>query len=131
MELRKLVLHYTDGTVGAALSPAFPDGTDVLQVETLEGRRLEVALSDLKAAFFVKTFTGDSNYDRDAAQADLRARTRGRFVRVSFRDGEVLVGEVNAGADLARGFFLQVLDPNDNNVMVYVNPGFLRKPPEE
>lgn len=131
MEQKKIVLHYHDGTVGAGFAVPFADGTALIQVETLEGRSLEVSLSDLKAAFFVKTFSGNPDYERDAEMDGLRERARGRFVRVTFRDGEILVGEVSREADLDRGFFLTVLDPNDNNVMVYVNPGFLQHPPEE
>ncbi len=131
MELRKLVLHYLDGTMGAAMVGPFPDGTATLQAETLEGRKLQVPVSELKAAFFVKTFTGNPDYERDADGEALRQQTRGRFVRVSFKDGEILVGEVSRSADLSKGFFLKVLDPNDNNVMVYVNPGALHRPPEE
>jgi len=131
MEQKKLVLHYADGTVGAGFSVPFADGTDLLKVETLESRVLEVPLAELKAAFFVKTFSGNPEYERDPDMQGLREKTRGRFVRVTFRDGEILVGEVSRDADLSRGFYLTVLDPNDNNVMVYVNPGFLQHPPEE
>lgn len=131
MDQQKIVLHYLDGTVGAGFSQGFPDGVEVLQIETLEGVVVEVQLSALKAAFFVKTFSGNRDYERPDAQDELRERTQGRFVRVAFRDGEVLVGEVSRDADLSRGFFLKVLDPNDNNVMVFVNPGALLSPPED
>lgn len=131
MEQRKIVLHYADGTVGAGFSEGFPDGVGTFRIETLEGRVLEVDLATLKAAFFVKTFSGNRDYERPEDTDELRERTQGRFVRVSFKDGEILVGEVSREADLARGFFLKVLDPNDNNVMVYVNPGYLSVPPED
>ncbi len=131
MEKKKLVLHYLDGTVGAALSDVFLDGTSSLLMETLEGRELCVELGELKAVFFVKTFTGDPAYERSKEHEHAPGRKGGRFVRVTFMDGEVLVGEVSGGADLSKGFYLEVLDPNDNNVLVYVNPGALRRPPEE
>lgn len=131
MEKKKLVLHYLDGTVGAALSDIFPDGTESLRVETLEGRTIGVDLRELKAAFFVKTFSGNADYERPTERTHLQPRKQGPFVRVTFLDGEVLVGEVSREADLARGFYLEVLDPNDNNILVYVNPGALRRPPEE
>ena len=131
MEQSKLVLHYADGTMGAGLAEPFPDGTEQLRVVTLEGRPLEVALKDLKAAFFVKTFSGNPGYERGEHFERLRAHTTGRFVRIAFADGEILVGEVSREADLSHGFFLKVLDPNDNNVMVYINPASLLRPPEE
>jgi hypothetical protein len=131
MEKKKLVLHYLDGTIGAALSGVFPDGTESLRVETLEGRTIDVDLRELKAAFFVKTFSGNADYERPTERNHLQSRKQGPFVRVTFLDGEVLVGEVSRDADLTKGFYLEVLDPNDNNILVYVNPGALRRPPEE
>ncbi len=131
MEKKKLVLHYLEGTVGAALSDLFPDGTESLNVETLEGRELRIELRELKAAFFVRTFTGNPDYERSVEAARRVPSGKSRFVRVTFSDGEVLVGEVNRDSDLKKGFYLEVLDPNDNNILVYVNPRALRRPPEE
>lgn len=130
MELRKVVLRYGDGRVAPAFSPLFEEGSDSLPTVGLEGAPVFVSLSELKALFFVRTFSGNPSYDapREAGEAHAGGA---RLVLLRFRDGERMLGEVGALADLSRGFYFTILDPEDNNLLVYVNPQSLAEPPEE
>ncbi|MEJ2367260.1 MAG: hypothetical protein P8Z49_02640 [Acidobacteriota bacterium] len=130
MSDHKLVLHYKDGTLHAVRSQLFEDGTATIPAVTQDGEKLAVPVERLKAAFFVKSYLGNPDYQRVKDEEALRAETSGRFVRIRFKDGETLLGEVSSKADLGRPFFLKLLDPNDNNLMVYVNPKYLDGPPE-
>jgi hypothetical protein len=130
MEYRKLILRYLDGKVVPALVGFFENGTDPISAINTDGSPLCVHVSDLKAAFFVKDYLGNPSYQALLDEEKMRNKTDGGFVRLYFKDGEVLRGQVADDANLAKGFFLKVLDPNDNNILVYVNPQSLKKPPE-
>lgn len=128
--LRKVILRYGNGRVAPAFSPLFEEGSDSLPTVDLAGEALLVSLSELKALFFVRTFTGNPSYDapRDAGGSPAGGA---RLVLLHFRDGERMLGEVGVLADLSRGFYFTVLDPENNNLLVYVNPQSLAEPPEE
>ncbi len=130
MELRKVIIRYGDGRVVRAFSPLFEEGSDLLPAVGLSGEPHFVSLSELKALFFVRTFTGNPTYDAPKVPSASGA-PGARIVSMLFRDGERMTGEVGASADLSRGFYLTVPDPEDNNLLVYVNPGSLVAPPGE
>lgn len=130
MEYRKLILRYLDGNVVPALVGFFENGTDPISAIKTDGSPLCVAVSELKAAFFVKDYLGNPSYQALLDEENLRKKTDGRFVRLHFSDGEVLAGQVAEDTNFSKGFFLKVLDPDDNNILVYVNPRSLRKTPD-
>lgn len=130
MELRKVVLRYLDGRAVPAYAPLFEEGTDPVPSTDLGGSPLLVPLADLKAVFFVRTFSGNPSYDPPKTSGAL-SPVGGRPLVLSFQDGERLLGEARDVARTDRGFFLTVLDPEDNNLLIYVNPGALSRPPEE
>jgi hypothetical protein len=81
----------------------------------------EIALSDLKAIFYVNSFDGDPVHNH------LNFHTRapvvhGIWIRIKFVDGEVMEGIVyNSIRYLVDpGFFLVPTDPDSNNKLVYV-----------
>lgn len=130
MEYRKLILRYLDGKIVPALVGFFDNGTDPIPALKLDGTPVSVKVSELKAAFFVKDYFGNPSYQALLDEEELRRRTSGLFVRLKFYDGEVMMGEVAPDTDFSKGFFLKVLDPDDNNILVYVNPKSLSEPPE-
>jgi len=131
MEYRKLILRYLDGSVVPALVGFFENGTDPISAIRTDGSPLCVQVSDLKAAFFVKDYLGNPSYEALLDEEKIRNKTDGGFVRLHFSDGEVLIGQVADDTNFSKGFFLKVLDPNDNNILVYVNPKSLKHPPEK
>lgn len=130
MEYRKLILRYLDGNVIPALVGFFENGTDPISAIKTDGSPLCVQVSELKAAFFVKDYLGNPSYDALLDEEKLKRKTDGCFVKLHFSDGEVLAGQVAEDTNFSKGFFLKVLDPNDNNILVYVNPRSLKKAPE-
>ena len=130
MELRKVILRYTDGRTLPAYAPIFEEGQDPVPIVDLEGLPLWVPLADLKALFFVRTFSGNADYDAPKALAALPCPRGVQVVRLEFLDGEHIFGDLaQAAADSTHGFFVTVLDPDDNNLLIYVNPAALALPP--
>ena len=91
-----------------------------LTAEDKPGETLFVALSQLKAVFFVRDFSGDpSRTDR----TEFANSQPGRKVEVAFEDGEVLRGTTLAYRADGSGFFVHPADANSNNMRVFVSPG--------
>jgi hypothetical protein len=83
---------------------------------------VEVLVKELKAIFFVKDFTGKAEYDENKSFPEGQ-RPTGRRVEVTFFDSEVLVGST-LGYDPSRpGFFVTPIDPQSNNMRVFVISG--------
>ena len=129
MEIRKVILRYLDGRVVPAFAPLFEEGSDPVPATDLLGLPMMVALTELKAVFFVRTFTGNPAYDPPRSVREV-GDPCDNPVRLSFADGETMLGEVRDLARTDHGFYLTVLDPGDNNLLVYVNPASLAAPPE-
>jgi len=77
-----------------------------------------IIMRDLKAVFFVRDFTGDSNYREKKAYPDGE-RPRGHQVEITFADGEIMVGSTLGYGPNREGFFIVPADPMSNNVKVY------------
>ena len=89
-----------------------------LTSEDKPGETMSLALSQLKAVFFVREFEGDrSRVDR----YEFDNPRHGRRVEVTFEDGEVLRGTTLAYRD-GSGFFVQPADSGSNNMRVFVSP---------
>lgn len=124
-ERSKLVVHYADGRVIKGCSYDFyPHKFHFHLLPPVAGfsftdEATEVRIKDLKAVFFVRDFVGDPSYNERKCFAEGE-RPPGRKVKVTFRDGEVLVGST-VGYDRRRlGFFLIPADPKSNNLRVFV-----------
>jgi hypothetical protein len=86
----------------------------------------EILTKDIKAVFYVNTFEGDSEH----RQLNFHSRApvaQGIWMRLQFRDGEVMEGIVyNSLRYLVDpGFFLLPTDPDSNNRLVYVMKSWL------
>lgn len=94
-----------------------------LTPEDKAGETMFLALTQLKAVFFVREFEGDrSRVDRH----DFDNAPYGRKVEVTFEDGEVLLGTTVAYRE-GSGFFVQPADSGSNNMRVFVSPGAARQ----
>jgi len=117
---QRIVARFRGGQVIRGYTNDFhPSKTHLhLTSEDKPGETLFLALSQLKAVFFVREFEGDpSRVDRhefDNAQY-------GRRVEVTFEDGEVLRG-TTVGYRQGSGFFVQPADSGSNNMRVFVSP---------
>ena len=79
-----------------------------------------LALSQLKAVFFVREFAGDPKHVEEQEFAHTQP---GRKIEVTFEDGEVLRGTTLAYRADGSGFFVHPADAASNNMRVFVSPG--------
>jgi hypothetical protein len=124
----KVIIQYGDRAVRGYVDkeewpPAKELGHELFSVpmrseETEPGR--EISLVGAKCVFFVKTFTGkpheDLRFHDDVPPLDCL------WVRVVFRDGEVIEGLVRNSCSFVShpGFFMIPTDPEGNNWLIYV-----------
>lgn len=116
-----VVAHFQDGRVlkgttrdFAAAKPTlhlFPGGVESTKPVT-------ILVADLKALFFVRSYTGDAAR-QDAYDFEL-ARGQGRRVTVTFKDGETISGFTMGLTRGRPGFFLIPADPDGNNARLFV-----------
>jgi hypothetical protein len=83
------------------------------------GQTMLIALSRLKALFFVREFAGDPTR---VERTEFAGAHQGRRVEVAFEDGEVLRGTTLAYRNDGHGFFAQPADTGSNNMRVFVTP---------
>jgi hypothetical protein len=78
-------------------------------------------VSDAKAVFFVKTFEGYASHN-ELKFYNRSATMHGIWVRIEFKDGEVMEGMVHNSIHylVDPGFFLHPSDPGSNNKLVYI-----------
>ncbi len=131
MEPVKLVLRFTDGRVVKGVSRDFyPDKgrCHIVRPGDPPKAETEVLLTELKAVFIVRDFTGDRTY-REQKDFSKGARTYGQKVEVTFTDGEVMVGStLGPGGGLKRrGFFLFPADARSNVLRAFVFSSALKK----
>lgn len=116
----KVVVRYRDGRIIKGNTLDFSPGKARFHLYPVAaaGQAAEVAVSDLKAVFFVRDFAGNPTHEEQKAfQSD--ARSMGRKIEVTFYDGEVLLG-TTVGYDPKRsGFFMLPADPESNNLKIF------------
>ncbi len=81
----------------------------------------EIAVKDLKAVFFVKSFDGQGNRN-DLKFFSNAPMVHGIWVQLQFKDGEIMEGIVLNGMQhlVEPGFFVHPTDPDANNKLIYV-----------
>ncbi|HUN88875.1 MAG TPA: hypothetical protein VMU28_08795 [Terriglobales bacterium] len=93
-----------------------------ITVDTVEGRKREsIALCDLKALFFVKSFEGNRQYN-EIKFFNSEPQIEGLWVHLTFADNEKTEGVVHNSLLFltADGFLMKPPDPHSNNQAVYV-----------
>ena len=86
-----------------------------------EGHVLSIPLDSVKAVYFVRDFEGDPGYAERKAFL-RRPRLDGLWVRLTFKDEEVLEGILaNNLLELdARGFLITPADLSSNNLRIFI-----------
>lgn len=115
----RIVARFADGRVLKGTTQDFAPAKDAFHLITSEGgaRPIKVTLADLKAVFFVKDLVGNPHYND--SKEFLRALP-GKRLRVTFIDGEEIVGATQAYQADRPGFFIVPADPQSNNDRVFV-----------
>jgi hypothetical protein len=120
---RKVILRKLNGEILKGFLDEIPDWSDEpkLSVFSITGELLEVPKSEIKALFFVRRFAGNKDHS-EVRFFDTHPQIDGLWIRITFKDGEILEGIVSNNFDfLVRdGFFIKPPDPNTNNRLVYI-----------
>jgi hypothetical protein len=123
-----VVARYRDGRTVKGVTYNFGPQKRVFHVAVLtegrvEGPSREVFLSELKAVFFVRSLEGQKDHPRPPDLFEGPPDPGGPVptrVKITFVDGEVLVGTTQ-GYDPGRiGFFVVPLEKDSNNLRVFV-----------
>ena len=115
----KVVARFNDGRVVCGYTNDFHPSKAQLHLSTsLRGGESKIVpLSQLKALFFVREFTGDPA----RVEAKFFSDTpHGRKIEVTFCDNEILVGSTLSYRAEGHGFLLRPADPRSNNLSVFV-----------
>jgi hypothetical protein len=123
MEAVKIIARYGNGQMKKGYSQDFSANKPVFHLQKdlkgTFGDQEEISISELKAVFFVKSFRG--NPDRKGRKRfRMGDKSSGRKVEVTFIDGEVMQGSVLGYNPHQAGFFLFPVDPESNNMRVFV-----------
>ena len=80
---------------------------------------LEILLDKLKAVFFVRTLDGNPGQTKhDEFSPDQQVQ--GKKVRITFKDGEVMLASTQGYQPGRPGFFVVPMDNNSNNQRCFV-----------
>jgi len=134
MAVAKVVVKYIDGRMIKGRTLDFHPDTDAFHVDVIwtneEKERLgmrEVALSKLKAVFFVKSFAGMKAYlgygeeeHKEREEFLPGDEARGRKVTIEFFDSEKLNALSLGFGHEKKGFFVNPVDPESNNERIFV-----------
>ncbi len=129
---QKVVIRYTDGRVQRAFlskgdeASLIEGRTDSLVAKDSNGKPVKVEASEIKAVFFVKSFEGNPDYSEFKVFSS-RPGGKGIWVRVHFKDGEVIEGVAPNNFDTFSKpiFYMTPPDPGSNNHAVIVSKLYL------
>ena len=118
----KVVVHFMDGQIIKGHTYDFfhtrPNFHLRPSLAAAGSPQIVVNVADLKAVFFVKSFEGNKDYVEAKGFAP-GAKTYGRRVAVTFKDGEQLVGTCTAYRLTDQGFFMYPSDSASNNERIF------------
>ncbi len=117
MSRNKAVVHSCDGRILKGHINDFRPNKVEFHLETLENEVSLLKVADLKAVFFTKDHDGDAG--RQDSYDDVVAGG-GRRMKVTFSDGEEMIGYVSSYSPGRAGFFLVPADLKNNNERVFV-----------
>jgi hypothetical protein len=123
MEKRKVVLRKLDGKILKGFLDELPDWSEdeVLTITSLSDELIQVKKSEVKALFFVRRFGGNKDH-AEVRFFDTHPKIDGLWIRVTFKDEEVLEGIVANSIEffVQDGFYIKPPDPNTNNRVIYI-----------
>jgi hypothetical protein len=119
----KIVVRYQDGRTSKGYTSNFMPNKDIFHLLPLDApagsKPLDVYVNVLKAIFFVKDFTGDSQY-QEKKTFETAKPSVGKKIKVVFKDGEELIGTTQGYQPGRPGFFVFPADPGSNLDRVFV-----------
>ncbi len=122
MDRQKIVVRFADGRLMKGHTTNFNPASDSFLLHAPDSKPGDpgnmVDLRDLKAVFFVKDFIGQRTHE-DKKFFSPRSPNLGAKVRVTFADGEVVVGATPNYSPASLGFFIFPADADANTVKVF------------
>lgn len=121
-EVNLVVARYRNGqVVKGQTSDFFPDRAIFHVVPRGSAQAVPVRTAELKGVFFVRDLLGNRlRHKNRRFPSQDEGPQNGRRIAVLFEDGELLVGHSQTYSLERPGFFVFPLDPNGNNLRVYV-----------
>ena len=123
MEPAKVVVRYADGRITKGYTQDFLPTNPTFHVHPFghgtSRDAVEILVSNLKAVFFVRDFSGDPNY-QERKEFFEGAKIIGKVLEVTFKDGELIVGSSLSYDRERPGFFISPADSKGNNLAVFV-----------
>lgn len=117
-----VVARYQDGRILKGTSMDISPSRPTFHIRPPDGPMAEVSLSELKALFFVRTLEGNPAHQESRALDPTDIRARGNaLVRITFHDGEVLVGLTIRFPPIQPFFYVIPVDATSNNLRILVN----------
>ncbi len=86
-------------------------------MELVSGERIEIHIEELKAMFFVKSYEGDKQHEKNYAD---KVPGGGRKIKVKFTDGETIKGYTTGYSADRAGFYMVPGDLRGNNERIFV-----------
>ena len=121
--MNRVVARFADGRLMKGLTNDFASDKALFHVnldgEVPGSKAVELRIGDLKALYFVKDLTGNSNHI-ERREFDQSRRPLGRKIRVIFKDSEEMVGTTQGYQPSRPGFFVIPADPESNIERCYV-----------
>jgi hypothetical protein len=120
--VNRIVVRFLDGRTLHGVTNDFLPAKDhfhLVSAEHPETKPLAIQVAELKAVLFVKKFKGDPQH-LDVINSAAAKAGAGRGIRVTFKDGDVIVGKTQ-GYDRSRpGFFVVPVDHDSNTERYFV-----------
>lgn len=123
MEPNKVVVRFLDGRVVKGFTQNFFPNKPTFHIRPIDAKgptdTVEIALDDLKAVFFVRDFSGNSQY-KEIKKITPENKPQARTLEVTCKDGEIILGSTTGYDPKRPGFFLFPIDTNWNNLKAYI-----------
>src|SRR3954451_4771139 len=123
---KKVIVRKIDrDTVNGHVAPANFVRDGKLELLNTSGNVVAIALGDIKCVFFVREFGDSDSLSRE--NFTKRPRSEGLWVRIKFKDGEILEGLMHNDLSLttAEGFLINPPDLRSNVQKLFVPRGAL------
>ena len=123
MEPSKVVVRFRDGKVVKGYTQNFFPNKPTFLLRPYNARNpnelVEISIDALKAVFFVRDFLGNIKY-KERKRVTEGDNPQGRFIEVTCKDNEVIVGSTSGYDPKRPGFFVFFFDPMANNIKAYI-----------
>ncbi len=117
MPIEKIVIKFKDGKILKGRSNDFSPEKETFNLSLISRETMKINVEELKAIFFIKDFKGNKDHQRTYKDTLLWG---GNKVRVTFFDGEAIVGYTQHFSQESHGFMIVPADLKGNNERIFI-----------